>query len=116
AFPVAFRVEPDGVRLTFDRPIDPKSVAELSKFKVGRWNYQWSANYGSKNWSVADPKKEGIDAVNVVAPTLSDDRKSLTLKFADMRAAMQTKIEYDLKTADGGQLKGAVYTTIREWK
>ena len=30
-----------------------------SRFKVGQCNYRWSAEYGSKNWSVADPKKEG---------------------------------------------------------
>jgi len=114
--PVGFAILPDGVRLTFDQPIDPKSVTDLSKFKVGRCNYQWSANYGSKNWSVADPKKEGIDRVEVVAATLGADGKSVSLKFADMRPAMHTKIEYDLKSASGGPLKGAVYTTIREWK
>jgi hypothetical protein len=38
------------------------------------------------------------------------------LKFTDMRSAMQTKIEFDVKAADGSPHKGAVYTTIREWK
>jgi hypothetical protein len=33
-----------------------------------------------------------------------------------MKPAMQTKIEYDVRTADGANRKGAVYTTIREWK
>lgn len=115
-FPVGFAVEPDGVRLAFDQAIDPASVADLSKFKVGRWNYRWSADYGSKNWSVVDPKKEGIDKVEVVAATLSDDRRSVKLRFADMRVAMQTKIEYDVRSAAGAKLAGAVYTTIREWK
>jgi type 1 glutamine amidotransferase len=115
-FPVGYRVEPDGVRLTFDQPLDATSAADLSKFHVGRCDYRWSADYGSKNWSVIDPKKEGIDKVNVTAASLSDDRRSLKLTFADMRAAMHTKIEYDVRTATGAPLKGAVYTTIREWK
>ena len=69
-----------------------------------------------EDWSVADPNKVGIDPVPVTAATLGADGRSVTLKFADMRPAMQTKIEYDLKAADGSAHKGAVYTTIREWK
>jgi hypothetical protein len=115
-FPVGFAVEPDGVRLTFDQEVDPKSVADLSKYKVGRCNYHWGAEYGSKNWSVADPKREGIDKVEVAAAALSDDRRSVRLQFADMRPAMHTKVEYDLRSASAAKLAGAVYTTIREWK
>jgi type 1 glutamine amidotransferase len=115
-FPVGYAVEPDGVRLTFDQAIDPASVADLSKYKVGRCNYRWGAEYGSKNWSVSDPKKEGIDKVEVVGAALSSDRRSVTIKFADMRPAMHTKVEYDLRSAAGATLAGAVYTTIREWK
>jgi hypothetical protein len=114
-FPVGYHVEPDGVRLTFDHPLDPKSV-DVSRFKVSRWNYRWSADYGSKHWSVAEPNKVGADPVAVTAAKLGDDGKSVTLKFADMRPAMQTKIEYDVKAADGSPHKGAVYATIREWK
>jgi hypothetical protein len=114
-FPVSFSVHASGVNLTFDQPLDPKSVADLSRFKIGRCNYRWGAEYGSKNWSVLDPKKEGIDIVPVTAATLSPDRKTLTLNF-EMRAAMHTKISYDVQSAGGAKLSGAVYTTIREWK
>jgi hypothetical protein len=114
-FPIAFSVQGSGVNLTFDQPLDAKSAADLSKYKVGRCNYRWSAEYGSKNWSVLDPKKEGIDSVTVTAATLSEDRKTLKLQF-EMRAAMHTKIEYDVQSASGAKLAGAIYTTIREWK
>jgi hypothetical protein len=115
-FPVGYRVESDGVRLTFEQPLDATSAGDLSKFHVGRCNYRWSADYGSKNWSVIDPKKEGMDKVSVTTASLSEDRRSLKLTFADMRAAMHTKVEYDVRTAGEVPLKGAVYTTIREWK
>jgi hypothetical protein len=115
-FPVGYHVEPDGVTLTFDHPLDPKSASDMSHFKVSRWNYRWSADYGSKNWSVNEPSKVGADPVPVTAAKLGDDGKTVTLKFADMRPAMQTKVEYEVKAADGSPHKGAVYTTIREWK
>lgn len=115
-FPVGYRVEDNSLWLTFDQPIDVKPLDDLTKFKVGRCNYRWSADYGSKNWSVLDPKKEGIDPVPVTAAALSEDRRSLKLTLADMRAAMHMKVEYDVRSASGTPLKGAVYTTIREWK
>jgi hypothetical protein len=115
-FPVGDHVESDGVTLTFDHALDPKSVADVSHFQVSRWNYRWSADYGSKHWSVNEPTKVGADPVPVTAATLSADGKSVKLKFTDMRSAMQTKIEFDVKAADGSPHKGAVYTTIREWK
>ena len=42
----------------------------------------------------------------VTAATLGANGRSVTLKFADMRPAMQTKIEYDLKAADGSAAQG----------
>jgi len=113
--PVSFSVHANGVNVTFDQPIAARGVADLTNFKIGRCNYIWSANYGSKNWSVHDPKKEGIDNVPVTAATLSADGKTVTLKF-EQRAAMHVKIEYNLKATSGATLKGAVYTTVREWK
>ncbi len=111
--PVSFRTNSNGVTLTFDEPLDPKSILDLNAFQVGRCNYIWSANYGSKNWSVANPKKEGIDKVSVTAATLSADGKSLTLTF-DLRPAMHMKVHYAAKTAAGKEWSGAVYTTVRE--
>jgi type 1 glutamine amidotransferase len=110
--PVAFRTTPTTVTLTFDQPLDPKSAADLSQFAVTRCNYIWSANYGSKNWSVSDPKKEGLDTVPVTAAALSPDGKALTLTV-EVRPAMHTKVAYTVRTASGKELKGAVYTTVR---
>lgn len=111
-FPIAFSVHANGVNVTFDQPLDSKSAADLSKYKIGRCNYRWSGEYGSKNWSVLDPNKEGIDDVPVTAAILSKDGKTVTLK-CDVRPAMHMKIAYDLQSATGTELAGAVYTTIR---
>jgi type 1 glutamine amidotransferase len=112
-FPVTFSVHARGVNLTFDQPLDAKSASDLSKYKVGRCNYRWSGEYGSKNWSVLDPNKEGIDDVPVTAAKLSDDGKTVTLK-CDIRPAMHMKIAYDLQSANGAKLAGAVFTTIHK--
>ncbi|MFY9341309.1 MAG: ThuA domain-containing protein [Planctomycetota bacterium] len=115
-FPIGFSVEMDGVTLKFDRPLDPASVADLAKFTVARWNSRWSADYGSKKWSVEHPQQEGVDVVKVTAATLVDPmRQTLRLKF-DMKPAMQVKIGYDVQDATGKRLAGSVYSTIRTWQ
>ena len=115
-FPVGYHVEPDGVKLTFDQPWTRSRWPDLSHYKVGRWNYRWSARLRLEALVGGRAEQSGHDPVNVTAATLGADGRSVTLKFADMRPAMQTKIEYDLKAADGSPRKGAVYATIREWK
>jgi hypothetical protein len=114
-FPISFSVHANGVNVTFDQPLDTKSAADLSKYRIGRCNYRWSGEYGSKNWSVLDPNKEGIDDVPVTASSLSEDRKTVTLK-CDIRPAMHMKIAYDLQSVGGTKLTGAVYTTIHSDK
>jgi hypothetical protein len=99
------------VKLTFDQPLDAASVADVSNFPVERWNYIWRADYGSKDWSVRDPKKEGRDPVAVRSATLSGDRKTLILKLEDLRPAMSMKIGYAVSIG-GRPVRGAAYTTI----
>jgi hypothetical protein len=112
--PVALSVHADGVQLKFAEELDRKSVEEMSRWRVEQWGYRWSADYGSKHWSVADPKKEGHDAVTVEAVTLSEDRKSVFLRIKDVKAVMQMGIGYDVRTAAGAPMKGTVYNTIHQ--
>src|SRR5262249_15448143 len=41
----------DGVRIRFGRPLD-KSATDPKAWSVEQWNYRWSGDYGSKDWSV----------------------------------------------------------------
>src|SRR5262249_45019534 len=71
--PIGMSVHPTGVHLDFAEPLDRKSAEDGSHWKVEQWGYRWSADYGSKHWSVADPKKEGHDAVTVEEVAISTD-------------------------------------------
>lgn len=115
SIPTKFRVLPDGVELMYDKAIDPKSIADLGAFNISRCNYIWSANYGSKNWSVVDPKREGIDKVPVTNAQLSSDGKTLKLQF-EMRPAMHMKVDPMVRFTDGTTGRSPLFTTIREFK
>jgi hypothetical protein len=111
--PVAVGLEAceDGVKVRFARPLDKKS-ADPKKWKVEQWGYRYSGNYGSRDWSVRHPEREGIDHLKVTAVTLEEGGKVARLKVEDMRPAMQMRVGHDILFADGKKALGAIYSTV----
>jgi hypothetical protein len=109
--PTSLRVKRDAVELGFSVELDAASV-KAEAFKAEQWNYRWTENYGSKDYSVADPKRQARDRVTVKAATLSADRKTVTLSIPGLKPVMQMGIEMALMSADGSPVKSAVYHTI----
>src|SRR5262249_39205559 len=103
-----------GVRLTFAEELDRKTAEDAAKYRVEVCNYRWSGDYGSKHWSVANPNREGHDAVAVEAVTVSADRKSVFLRLKEVRPVMQMFIAYDLRTAAGAKASGTGDNTIHK--
>ena len=98
-------------KLTFSQPL-PQQNAAADRFRVARWNYRWSGEYGSKRWKVSDPRKEGQDEVPVRGAELSADGRTLTLTLDDVRPVMQMQVGYNLTHADGRRVTGSVYLTV----
>ena len=99
--PVDFAVRTTGVELRFSDPLDPQAVGDLANFTAERWNYFWSGNYGSAEYSVTHPKEPKHDTLTIQSAHLSADGRTLTLDIADMRKSQQLQINLKLRTADG---------------
>ncbi len=110
--PVDFAVKTSGVELRFSDPLDPQSAADLTRFAAERWNYFYSGAYGSAEYSVAHPKDPKHDILTIQSAQLSDDRRTLTLKIADMRKSAQLQLNLKLDTLNGTALDRAVYLTV----
>lgn len=110
--PIEMHVKKEGVELTFAEKLDRTSAEDKDRYSVSRWNYRWTENYGSKQYRVSDPKKEGVDEMNVVAAKLSEDGKTVLLRLEDMKQVMQMRIDVDVKEEDGGAVKTTLYSTI----
>ena len=108
------RVKADGVELTFTRPLDPASVADLQNYGVDRWNYDWAEHYGSPEFSVKNPKQKGHDRVEVRSAKLSADGKTLSLGLEDVIPVMQQRVKLNLKAADGAEVQQEVWHTIHK--
>ena len=52
--------------LAFTDPLDPASAADPGNFSVERWNYRWTANYGSPDFKLnGDAGRGYLDKVQV---------------------------------------------------
>ena len=94
--PVAWKQDGASLEFTFAEKLDPAVAADAGSFGVRRWNYRYTQDYGSKEWSVVDPKKEGRDEVEVKSAALLPDGKTVRLTLADARPAMQYELRYDV--------------------
>ena len=112
--PIALRVEADALCLTFSERLDPRTVADPSRFLLEQWNYRWSGDYGSRRWSVANPNKQGQDRVPIRAITLLDDACTVKLHIPGLKPVMQMELSYRVPAADGSEMKGVIYSTVNK--
>lgn len=112
--PIGFAARRGRLELTFTQPLDGKVSADPKRFALTQWNYRWSGEYGSKEWSVADPKKEGADAVVIQKVELSEDGRTLTLHIADLKPVHQMRLQFNLQTAAGTRLRDELHLTLNE--
>jgi len=110
--PVDFKATKRGVELRFSDPLDRAGIADLANFTAQRWNYYYSGNYGSPEYSVTSPKEPQREPLTVQAARLSDDAKMLTIDLADMRTSHQLQLDLKLRTADGAPIERTLYLTV----
>ena len=78
------------------------------------WNYKWTSNYGSPDFSITTPEKQGRDPVKISAAKLSRDGKTIVLTIPELREAMQFSLTYNLETDTSQPLQNAIYATINQ--
>ena len=110
--PSALSVHENGIKLTFTCNLDPELANDAESYSILRWNYRWSGEYGSRQWSLSDPSKQGYDTLKVKSAKLLEDGKSVILEIEDMRPVMQMQIGYDLESDDGAEVRGEIHNTV----
>jgi hypothetical protein len=105
-------VDRAGVHLTFTQPLDPKDATDVQNYSGQRWNYHRTEDYGSPEFSVADPTKKGRDPLNITRATLSADGRTVTLQVEDLKPVNQMLLRVNLTSRDGTGIKQDVLHTI----
>jgi hypothetical protein len=110
--PSGLHVTSNGVSITFTSEMDEASAADEQNYAVEQWNYEWTEKYGSPEFSVANPGKQGHDPVVIKSVKLSPDRKTVFLEIPEIKPVMQMRIRFRLKAADGAPVEHEIYNTI----
>ena len=99
--PVGWHARDNGLEVSFSEKLEPAAAEDLGSYSVHQWNYRYAAEYGSKDWSVSDPRKEGHDTVPMKSAHLLPDGKTVFLEMPDLRPVMQMQVDYNLNSANG---------------
>ena len=110
--PIGMKIHANGIRLTFTTALDKKIADDIDSWAAEQWNYKWTAAYGSKDWSVKDPAKQGRDPITIQSAKLLPDGKSVFLQIAKVQPVHSMAIRYNLDTAKGKIFKGTYHLTV----
>jgi len=112
AMPKSLNIHKNGIRIGFTQKIDRELAEDLDSWQIEQWNYQWTKRYGSKEYKVSNPSEVGHDKVEVTSARLLGGGTEVFLEIPDLAPVMQMKIEFDLETASGDEMIGALHNTI----
>ena len=112
--PDEMRIIPGGIAITFTTPLDPGIAADTDNYSIEQWNYLWSSEYGSEEYSVADPTKLGRDPVHLESVEVSPDNRTITLKIPDLKPVMQMKISMRIDSAEGDPINYDIINTVNK--
>ncbi len=110
--PIGWHAHSNGLSLAFTQPLDRADAEDTGSYSVHQWNYRYESKYGSKDWSVANPDKEGHDEISLKSARLLPDAQSVFLEMTDLRPVMQMEIKYNLRAADGKPLRSQLWLTL----
>jgi mono/diheme cytochrome c family protein len=106
------KVRADGLSLRFNFALDRAAAVNPANYHLEQWNYLWSSNYGSDQYSVEHPGQKGHDRLAITSVKLSEDGREALLTIPGLRPVNQVEIRLALTAADGTPWKELAYLTI----
>lgn len=108
--PGGIRAGAQGVMIRFDSELDGKDVANTANFRVKRWNYRRTSQYGSGHFKLDGTPGEEI--LPVLASYLSTDGRDVLLLIPDMQRVDQMEILYQIKDRQGKSLSDGIWLSV----
>ena len=112
SLPTRLATRTNGLQITFAVPLAEAPAEDVGSYHIEQWNYQYAQQYGSKEFSVAQPGVPGRDPVEIRSARLLEDRCTVFLEIPQIRPVMQMRVEWNLNAADGAVLRGELFNTI----
>ena len=112
--PISYSTHPGKIEITFDTTLDQELAEDSESYSLEQWNYLWSGQYGSKDWSIINPKKNGRDNITIKSATLKSDNKTVELNVPNLSKSMQFELKYDMDDSQGKLVRGSIAGTINK--
>tara|TARA_Y100000739_G_scaffold90728_1_gene77631 strand:+ start:40 stop:2274 length:2235 start_codon:yes stop_codon:yes gene_type:complete len=112
--PISYSTHPGKIEITFDTSLDKNLAEDVESYSLEQWNYLWSSQYGSKDWSIINPKKNERDNVTIESAKLKIDNKTVVLTIPNLSKAMQFELKYDMDDSQGELVRGSLAGTINK--
>lgn len=106
----AFQAVKEGIVLSFDSTLDERAVTDVTNYRLKRWDYKRTAQYGSGHYRLDGTP--GEEEQPVLAAYLSSDRKQILLLVPDMAEVDQMEVLYNLVDEGGNQMDGGLWFTL----
>lgn len=110
--PLEMHVVKGGVQITFTSALSAGDATNADNYDVEQWNYKWTANYGSPEFSPSNPESKQHDKAAVQSVKLSPDKKMVFLEISDIKPVDQMRIKFKVAAADGTPVAHEIYSTI----
>ena len=110
--PVRWHAYSSGLTLSFGQRLDRTTAEDIESYAIYQWNYRYAQEYGSKDWSIEEPDKEGRDELTVESARLMPDGKTVFLEIPELRPAMQMEVKYNIDGDDGELLRSQIWLTV----
>ncbi len=114
--PVKYSVTKKGVSLTFSEPLDKESAADPESYAAEMCNYRRTRGYGSRDYLVSNPDKQGRDTLEITEASLSSDGKTVVLKMPKLQKCMTLRIRYNIKGSKGESVRSEINCTVNVLK
>ncbi len=108
--PVSFQAGRQGLVLEFGEELDSDYSEKIAHYRVKRYNYRRTQEYGSGHYRLDGSPGEG--QLPVLSAYLSSNKKRLFLSIPNMTPVDQMEISYDLRTATGDTINDQFWFTV----
>ncbi len=105
-----FEAGEQGIVLSFDSELDAATATNPDNFRIKRYNYLRTEEYGSGHYKLDG--STGEEPMFVSAAYLSPDRKKVLLLVPEMKVVMQMEVDYQLTAKDGHKIADEFWFTV----
>ena len=112
--PLSAKVTSTGINLLFTDPLDAESAGSADSYSAAWCNLRWTGDYGSPEFWVSQPNKQGREPLPIQAASLLPDGKTVALKIDGLKPVHHLVIKYKIKGADGTPINQELDYTINK--